>query len=92
VWLQRSWGIASLHRAIGVVNLLPVDRVNEHEGARLPGSPLLSDGGKARDVLPGVESFSQVLTIFGGRKKVTSQAEVLRDGTIGREEALGVAR
>jgi hypothetical protein len=78
--------------AEGVVNLLPVDRINEREGARLPGSSVLSGGGKARDVLPGVESFSQLLTVFGDGKKVTSQAEVLGNGTIGREEALGVSR
>jgi hypothetical protein len=42
----------------GIVNLLPVDRVTAHEGARLLGPSVLSDGGKARDFVPGVESFS----------------------------------
>jgi hypothetical protein len=73
-----------------VVNLLPIDRINESEGARRPGSSVLCGGGKAREVLPDVESLPQLLTVFGGGEKVTSQAEVLRDGTIGGEEALGM--
>jgi len=32
------------------------------------------------------------LTVFGGGEEVTSRAEVLRDGTIRREKALGVTR
>jgi hypothetical protein len=32
---------------LGVVNLLPVDMINEHKGARLPGSSPLCGGGKA---------------------------------------------
>ena len=76
----------------GVVNLLPVDRINEHEGARRPGASVLCGGGKARDVLPGVESLPQLLTVFGGGEKMTSQAEVLRDGTIRGEEALRMPR
>jgi hypothetical protein len=43
-------------RGLGVVNLLPVDRINEHDGARRPGSSVLCGSGKVRDVLPGVES------------------------------------
>jgi hypothetical protein len=64
--------------------------INEHEGARRPGSSLLCGGGKARDFLLGVESFPQLLTVFGGAEEVTSRAEVLHDGTIRREEAVGV--
>jgi hypothetical protein len=71
---------------------LPVDRINEHEGARLPGSSPLCSGGKARDVLPGVGSFPYRLTVFRGGEKVTSRAEVLGDRTIRREKALGVTR
>src|SRR5262245_478232 len=74
----------------GVVNLLPIDRINEAEGARRPGSSVLCGGGKARDVLPGVESLPELLTVSGGGEKVTSQAEVVGDGTIGGEEALGM--
>jgi hypothetical protein len=74
------------------VNLLPVDRIHAHEGARLAEASRLCGGGKARDVLPGVESLPQLLTVCGGGEEVTSRAEVLRDGTIGREEALGVPR
>ncbi len=76
----------------GVVNLLPVDMINEHRGARLPEASHLCGGGKAREFLPGVESLPQLLTVFGGGEEVTSRAEVLRDGTICREEALGVTR
>ena len=76
----------------GVVNLLPVDMITEHEGARLPESSRLCGGGRARDVLPGVESVPHFLTAFEGAEEVPSRAEVLGDGTIGREEALGVAR
>src|SRR5262249_22014962 len=74
----------------GVVNLLPIDMLNEHKDTRRPGSSRLCGGGKARDVLPGVESLSHHLTVFGGGEEVTSRAEVLGDGPIGREEALGV--
>jgi hypothetical protein len=65
--------------------------INEHEGARRPGSSGLCSDGKARDVLPGVESFPQLLTVFGGAEAVTSRAEVLHDGTISREEPLGLS-
>jgi hypothetical protein len=74
--------------AEGVVNLLPVDRINEHEGARLPGSSPECSGEKARDVLPGVESFPHRLRVFEGGEKVTSRAEVLGDRTIRRDPSL----
>jgi Homeodomain-like domain len=76
---------------VGVVNLLPVEMINAHEGARWPEASRLCGGGEARDVLPGAESLPQLSTIFGGGEEVTSRAEVLRDGTICREEALGVS-
>ena len=75
---------------LGVVKLLPVDMINEHEGARLPGLSRLCGGGKARDILPGIESLLHLLTVFGGGEEVTSRAEVLRDGTIRREERKNV--
>jgi hypothetical protein len=65
---------------------------NWQEGARLPGPWPLCCGGKARDVLPDSESLPHLLTAFGGAEEVPSRAEVLGDGTIGREEALGVTR
>jgi hypothetical protein len=74
----------------GVVNLLPVDMINEHEGTRLPGLSRLCGGGKARDVMPGVESVPQLLTVYGGGEEVTSGAEVLGDRTRGGEEPLGL--
>jgi hypothetical protein len=70
--------------------LLPVDMINEHEGARLPGSSRLCGGGKARDFLPGVESFPYFLTVLGGGQAMPSWTEVLGDGPIGGKEALGV--
>lgn len=76
---------------MGVVNLLPVDVINEHAGVRLPGASCLCGGGKARDVLPGVESLPQLLTVLGGGQSVTPWAEVLGDGTMRREKALGVS-
>jgi hypothetical protein len=88
-----STAIAMTSTKMGVVNLLPVDRGNESEGARLPGSSILCGGGKARDVLPGAESLPQFSTVCGCGEEVTSQAEqaeVVRDGTIRREEALGM--
>jgi DNA invertase Pin-like site-specific DNA recombinase len=83
--------IAAKHRE-GVVNLLPIDRINEHEGTRLPGASVLWGGGKARDFLPGIASFPHLLTVFRGREEVTARAEVWGDGTIDREAALGVTR
>ena len=74
----------------GRCQLVAVDLINEHEGARLPGLSLLCGGGKVRDFLPDVESVPHFLTAFGGAEEVPSWAEVLGDGTIGGEEALGV--
>ena len=62
------------------------------EGRRPPQSSLLRGGWKARDLLPGGESFLHLLTVYGGREEVTSRAKVLGDRAIGREEALGVTR
>jgi hypothetical protein len=76
----------------GVVNLLPVNRINESGGARRPGSSVLRGGRKARDVLPGAESLPQFSTVCGSGEEMTSQAEVVRDGAIRREEALGMPR
>jgi hypothetical protein len=76
----------------GVVNLLPVDIINKHEGTRLPGLSRLGSGGKARDVLPGVESVPQLLAVLGGGQPVTPWAEVLGNGTMCSEKALGVSR
>jgi hypothetical protein len=72
--------------------LLPIDRINEHEGTRLPRASVLCGGGKARDFLPGMVSFPHLLTVFRGREEVTARAEVWGDGTIDREAALGVTR
>ncbi len=77
---------------MGVVNLLPVDRINESEGARLPGSSVLCGGGTVRDVLPGAEFLPQFSTVFEGGEKVTSWAEVLSNGTIRGQKSLGVTR
>jgi hypothetical protein len=66
--------------------------MNEHKGTRRPESSLLGGGGKARDVLPGVEGLPHLLAVFGGKAEVASRAEVLRDGTIGGEKPLGVTR
>jgi hypothetical protein len=41
--------------------------------------------------LPDLKSFSELLTAGASRQPMTTQAEVLRDGTIGRQEALRVA-
>jgi len=48
--------------------------------------------GWSRDLSPGLESFPQFLTILGRGKPMPARAEVLCDGTIGREETLGLAR
>src|SRR5215510_2579622 len=94
--LSQEWGmlwcgsrkpVAPINRQVGAyVITLPIDMLNEHKDTRLPGSSRLCGGGKARDVLPGVESLSHHLTVFGGGEEVTSRAEVLGDGPIGREE------
>jgi hypothetical protein len=91
---KRVFPLESLDSAGGsiYVNLLPVDRINEHKGTRLPGSSRLCGGGKARDVLPGAESVPQLLAVRGGGQPVTPWAEVLGDGTMRREKALGVSR
>jgi hypothetical protein len=47
---------ATLHRLGGVVNLLPVDRINGYAEARLPGSSVLCGGREGGECLPGVLS------------------------------------
>jgi hypothetical protein len=71
--------------------LLPIDRINEHKGARLPGSSVLCGGWKVRDVLPSVESLPHFLAVLRSREEVASRTEVLRDWAIGGEEPLGVS-
>jgi hypothetical protein len=56
----------------GVVNLLPVDRINGSDGARRPGSSALCGGRKVRDVLPGAESLPQFSTVCGSGEEMTS--------------------
>jgi hypothetical protein len=46
--------------------------------------------GRAGDLSPCLELLRHLLTVFGGRVEVTSRAEVLDNGAIGGEEALGV--
>ena len=50
-----------------------------------------SQGGD-RDLSPGLESSPQFLLVRGRSKPMPTQTEVLGDGTIGREETLGLAR
>jgi len=52
---------------------------------------LLCSQSHGRDLLPDVESILHFLTVSRRGEAVTTQAEVLHDGTIGREESLGVA-
>jgi hypothetical protein len=75
---------------LGIVNLLPIDMINRQEGGRLPESCPLCGGRKTREFLPGVESLLHFLTIDRRRQEVTSGPEVLRDGAIGCQKALGV--
>ena len=48
--------------------------------------------GRAGDLSPGLELLRHLLTVFGGRAEVTSRSEVLDNGAIGGEKALGVTR
>ena len=45
---------------------------------------------RARDVLPAVESVLHFVTVGRRGESVTTWAEVLQDGTVGREEPLGI--
>ena len=91
LWMDAKFRLPVLLGKKGVVNLLPVDMLNEYKGARLPGLSCLCGGGKAREVLPGVESFPQRLTVFGGGEEATSRTAALRDRPVGGEEPLGVS-
>ncbi len=46
--------------------------------------------GRAGDLSPGLELLRHLLTVCRGRAEVTSWSEVLDNGTIGGEEALGM--
>jgi hypothetical protein len=48
--------------------------------------------GSPRDFMPDLEALGHNVAIHGGREPVASRVEVLRDGTIGREESLGVTQ
>ena len=51
---------------------------------------LLGSQSRGCDFLPAVESVLHFLTVGRRRKSMTTWAEMLGDGTIGREEPLGV--
>jgi hypothetical protein len=57
-----------------------------------PYSRLLCGQRCARDCLPDLESVLQLLPIGGRGKPMPARAEVLRDGAIGGQKSLGVAR
>ena len=52
----------------------------------------LCGDGRSRGFLPDLEALRHLLTVLRGGEPVAPRAEVLRDGTVGREEALGVTR
>jgi hypothetical protein len=58
----------------------------------LPSGLPLCGHGYTRDFLPDLESLGHLLAIRGSGKPVASRAEVLGNGTIGGEEALGMPR
>jgi hypothetical protein len=76
----------------GLVNLLPVNMITGQEDTDFLRSRRLRCGGKAGDFPPGVESSAHLVAVRRGRKPMPPRPEVLGDGTIGREEPLGVTR
>jgi hypothetical protein len=75
-------------------------RVSEAILRRSPGTEMdgrhpahsLCSLGRAGDLSPGLELLRHLLTVFGGRAEVTSRSEVLDNGAISGEKALGVTR
>ena len=80
------------YNAGGIVNLFPPMRALGREvgGLRLT----LPSGGHGQDddLVPGLEAFPPFLSVRGRGKPMPTRTEVLRDGTIGREKTLSVAR
>jgi hypothetical protein len=76
LWMDAKFRLPVLLGKKGVVNLLPADMLNEYKGTRLPGLSWLCGGGKARDVLPGVESFPQLLTVCAIDSSVGPRSQV----------------
>jgi hypothetical protein len=76
---------------MGIVNLLPVKRVIWQERVWRPRWRPLGGSGEARNFPPSVESLPDFLTVYGSKEEVASQSEMLRDGTIGSAETLGLA-
>src|SRR5262245_8600027 len=69
------------------------DKANTEQGERKRGSARVLGGQSwSRDLSPDLESFADLLTVGERGKPVSVWAEVLRDRTLGREEALRVAR
>jgi hypothetical protein len=84
--------MAYMGRFQGIVNLLRVNMLIWQKNTWRPRSRPLGRSWEARDVLLGEESLLHLATVFGGGEKVASRPEVLSNGTVGREEALGMTR
>jgi hypothetical protein len=79
-------------RRVHFINLLRDSRLIGEKHTYRPRSRPLGRSWEARDVLPGEESLLHLSTVLGGREQVASRPEVLSNGTVGRQEALGVTR
>jgi hypothetical protein len=79
-----------MNRAAGIVNLwVPMLSPGVEVGGLSCALSLRSDG-RARDLLPNLESLGHLLAVLGGRQQVTSRSEVLGNWAIGGEEPLGL--
>jgi hypothetical protein len=52
----------------------------------------LSCSGQGGEFLPGIDSESPFLSVSRGGQPMPARAEVVRNGTMGRKERLGMAR
>jgi hypothetical protein len=76
----------------GIVNLLvPMPSPGVAVGGLSLALPLRGHG-RARDLLPALESLGHLLAVREGGESLASRSEVWGNGTIGGEEALGVTR
>ena len=82
--------LLAVNAITGIVNLFAR---TQYQDKREAVTPLFSSGSqfRARDFLPAVEPVFHFLTVRRRGESVTTRPEMLRDGTVGREEALGVA-
>lgn len=76
----------------GFVNLFALTPSAGREAGELHRRRPLGGHGRARPLLPNLESLGHLLAIRGGAKPMASRAEVMRNRPLRSQEALRISR